>query len=550
MNSNIKFRRLGVMIDNSRNAVMKVETVKEYIDIISKLGYNCLSLYTEDTYEIKSQPYFGHNRGRYSQNELKIIDEYATQKGIEIIPCIQTLAHLNTIMRWDCYSEICDCGDILLAEDEKTYSFIEDMFATLSQTFTSRTVNIGMDEANMVGRGKYYNIHGDKNKLEILINHLRRVAEIAAKYNFEIIMWGDMFMHLLKESKTKSDEAAIVGSGDLKEIKIPQSLKDSIPKNVNLIYWDYYSKDQTHYDKNISVYSAIKENLWFAGGIWTWTGFIPHNRYSMETSKVALTSCMENGVNDVFLTIWGDGGAETSKFSILPSLYYISQIAKGVDDIDSIKSGFLKEFGISFDDYMLIDLPLTPTASERRLVNAEKYLFYNDCFMGLFDTKVSENDGKCYHIAAQNLKKIPSTYKYKYIFESAEKLCEVLSLKCDIGLRTRKAYESKNKNELTKLIKDYDNLIGLIKEFYSAFERQWMIENKPHGFDVQDIRIGGLIQRILHCKNRLTEYVNGNLSIIEELEEPLLDESCNGTNKGEHKWWFKNWNTIVTTNNL
>ncbi len=548
MNQDIKFRKFGVMIDNSRNAVMKVDTVKEYIDIISKLGYNCLSLYTEDTYEIKNQPYFGHNRGRYSQDELKIIDKYAIEKGVEIIPCIQTLGHLNAIMRWKCYSEICDCNDILLADDERTYSLIDDMFSTLSETFTSRTVNIGMDEANMVGRGKYYDIHGDRNKLEILVEHLHKVAKIAAKYNFEIIMWGDMFLHLLKENTDASDEAAYVGGGDLKGITIPDSLREAIPENVNIIYWDYYSRNIKHYDQNIETYLAIKENLWFAGGIWTWTGFIPHNRYSMETSNAAITSCIKNDVKDVIFTIWGDHGAETSRFAILPSLYYISQLAKGINDIDIIKSGFLKEFGISFDDYMLIDLPLSLTASETRMVNADRYLLYNDVFMGLFDSKVTEEDGKGYYAAARNLEKIPATYKYHYMFESAQKLCDVLALKCDIGLRTRKAYESKNKYELTELIKDYDKLLDLIRDFYTAFEKQWMIENKPHGFDVQDIRIGGLIQRISHCKNRLIDYINGDLSVIEELEEPVLDESCNGANKGEHKWCRDKWSNIVTTN--
>ena len=38
----IKFRNFGVMLDMSRNAVMKPEMVKKYIDIMFDLGYNCL----------------------------------------------------------------------------------------------------------------------------------------------------------------------------------------------------------------------------------------------------------------------------------------------------------------------------------------------------------------------------------------------------------------------------------------------------------------------------------------------------------------------------
>ena len=65
------FKRFGVMLDCSRNAVMKVETVKRFIDHLQIMGYNALELYTEDTYEIKDEPRFGYLRGRYTGEEIK-----------------------------------------------------------------------------------------------------------------------------------------------------------------------------------------------------------------------------------------------------------------------------------------------------------------------------------------------------------------------------------------------------------------------------------------------------------------------------------------------
>ena len=46
------------MLDMSRNGVMKVEKVKEFIDYLAKMGYNSLQLYTEDTFEVNNEPYF------------------------------------------------------------------------------------------------------------------------------------------------------------------------------------------------------------------------------------------------------------------------------------------------------------------------------------------------------------------------------------------------------------------------------------------------------------------------------------------------------------
>ena len=45
----MEFDRLGIMLDCSRNGVLTVASVKRYMDILSKLGYNCMMLYTEDT---------------------------------------------------------------------------------------------------------------------------------------------------------------------------------------------------------------------------------------------------------------------------------------------------------------------------------------------------------------------------------------------------------------------------------------------------------------------------------------------------------------------
>ena len=112
-------KMLGVMIDCSRNAVMNPQTVKAFAQIIKKMGYNTLMLYTEDTYEVNNQPYFGHLRGRYTKDELKELDAFCNSIGIELVPCIQTLAHLNGMFRWQKeYDEINDCDDILLAEEE------------------------------------------------------------------------------------------------------------------------------------------------------------------------------------------------------------------------------------------------------------------------------------------------------------------------------------------------------------------------------------------------------------------------------------------------
>ncbi len=529
-----KFKKLGVMIDNSRNAVMKPEAIKRYIDILARLGYNCLMLYTEDTYEIKGRPYFGHNRGRFSGEELRDIDSYARQKGIELIPCIQTLAHVNAIFRWSAFNGVHDCNDILLCGEDQTYELIDDMFKAIAESFTSKTVNIGMDEAHMLGRGKYQDIHGFENRFDILMTHLKKVSEIAEKYDLELIMWGDMFFRLLSGGSYYNDKA-----------QVPEEVKALVPHNVKLIYWDYYSHDKQKYLNNIAAHNAIKGNSWFAGGLWCWSGFAPHNTFSLKATEAAFSACIDQKVDNVFVTMWGDNGGECSRFSMLPSLYYASQLAKGITDIDTVKSGFEKEFGIAFDDYMLLELPDTPNGVVD-IINSDKYLLYNDCFMGLFDNLVKESDAVGFKTTADRIERLNVPDEFAPIFESLKCLCRVLEEKTTLGIDTRKAYSADDKDAIAALLPRYDRVISLIEAFYTAYEKQWMWENKPHGFDVQDIRIGGLIKRISHCKKRLEEYISGTVERIEELEEPLCDAYCRKDATGHV--CYNDWGTTATSN--
>ena len=122
--------------------------------------FRSLHLYMEDTYEVDGHPYFGHLRGKYSKAELREIDAYAAAHGMQVIPCIQTLAHVNALFHWPVYREIHDAADILLTGDERTYELVDGMFRTLRECLRTNIVNIGMDEADLLGLGKYLTLHG------------------------------------------------------------------------------------------------------------------------------------------------------------------------------------------------------------------------------------------------------------------------------------------------------------------------------------------------------------------------------------------------------
>ena len=133
-------------------------------------------------------------------------------------------------------------------------------------------------------------------------------------------------------------------------------------------------------------------------------------------------------------------------------------------------------------------------------------------------------DGEAYKGYTERLRAVAKkSRKYGYIFNTLAELCNVLELKYDLGKRTRAAYKANDKCELLRLAnEDYTELMRRVKKLHRAFRIQWYKENKPSGFEVQDGRFGALVQRLDSCKQRLTEYVNGELDKLEELEWDIL----------------------------
>lgn len=518
----------GVMLDCSRNAVMNLPSVKKMILNLEKMGYNCLMLYTEDTYEIDGEPYFGHMRGKYSKEEIRQIDAFAKEHGITLMPCIQTLAHLERIMRWENYSKLVDIDNILCVGEDATYELVDKMFASIADSFSTNIVHVGMDEAAHVGLGKYMQKHGAEKRIDILLKHLDRVSEIAEKYGFQLLMWGDMFLKLLN-------------NGAWYDCKITdKTISERVPKNVKLVYWDYYSGDEQHYLDNIDNYKEIQEDIWFAGGVWTWCGFLPKINTGIDYSRAAVKACHKKGVKNILFTMWGDDGGECSMFSSLPSLYAASQFCEGNFDMENIKAGFKELFGLDFDQVCEIQLPDTESVL-RFDGNPEKYALYNDCLQGLFDVKIKADEAEKYAEEAKKLAPLCEGNEYSYVFRTAKSLCEVLAVKYDLSVKTHRAYINGDKAALKELLKDYDKSVELIKQFHKDFEYQWFKDNKPFGFIYQDVRLGGLIFRMEHCKEIIERYISGEIDTIEELDQPRLAVRGADDISGDEVINYNNW---------
>lgn len=539
------FEDLTFMADCSRSAVISVAGAKSIIRYLAVMGYNAFQLYTEDTYEVKEYPYMGYMRGRYTKEELTEIQNYCHIFGIELVPCIQTLAHLGQALRWGAHKDIKDIDNILLIDEEKTYEFIEALIRTCSETFTSKRINIGMDEAFLVGLGKYLNKHGYTDRSALMSKHLKRVVEICTKYGYHPMMWSDMFFYL-----------QFKGNYWVADGTFSENVKDLIPEDVSIIYWDYHSVESTRYDKMFTLHKDLHGDITFAGGIWRWSGFTPNNTFSLKASETSLNEAIKHNVKKVIVTAWGDDGCEASVYSTFPTLQLYSDMNYH-QTTKYLKQNFHTTFGIEFDDFMVVDSPnlLPKNDISSPFINPSKYMLFQDVLMGLFDMHVLENeDAKYFEETAGKINEfvssLPDDSIWKNLFEATKSLCDVLSKKCGLGIEIRKQYKEGDKEELRKIAEqDIPEIIKRVKIYYTQFKTLWMQTNKVTGLEVHDIRYGGLIMRLESVSERLLNYADNKVQYLMELEQEQLPYSYAGATQSKNCYTNESlWQNIVSAN--
>ncbi len=512
------FARRGFMLDCSRNAVANPEKLRSLVRRLAKMGMNQLFLYMEDTYEVPGYPYFGTYRGKYTREELRDLDKYCALFGIELVPCIQTLAHLHSFLRWHNSRPLRDTGDILKVGSKEVYTFIRNLLESLRSCFSTRNIHIGMDEAHMLGLGNYLRENGYEESSVIIRRHTDRVLELCQETGWTPMMWSDMYI----TANTGGGYYDVKASTDTSGWEKP-------PKELGMVYWDYYNTRKDIYHNMLRVHKALSDRVIFAGGIWNWNGISPNYGKAFCCSRLALEACRQEGIQEVFATGWMDNGAETPIDAIYPGLAVFSFLCFHEDLYEEELSTYFRDcIDAELEDFLLLDLlDALFKGSGKNLTadNPSKYLLYQDPMLGIFDYHLKDTDTETYYrTLADKLKsKAETPGEYQEFFRFYYYLSLVLSRKADLGIRIKTAYEAKDLSTLKEISEEViPNIIRNLTVMHTSRESLWFADAKPFGYELLDTRLGGVKTRLESCRRRLQSFLEGKVQTLEELEQERL----------------------------
>ncbi len=509
------FSLVGPMIDMSRGGVMKVEGIKRYLKYVAAMGLNTLMLYTEDTYEVIGYPQMGYQRGRYTLEELQEVDNFAAELGIEVIPCIQVLGHMEQLIRR--MSSLKDTDKVLLVGQESTYEFLEACISTMRKAFRSKRIHIGCDESVGLGTGNYLKLNGFSNRFEIFSRHIARVGEICRKYDFRPMIWSDMYYSFaLKPGQ----------SGDYNpDVEIPEWVIQDMP-DVDMVFWDYYHTDNDFYRKNIKKHRSFGRKTLFAGGIWTWDGFVPNYIHTYDTGKPALEECLRGDVKEILATLWSNDGCETSHMLGIPMLAMYSEYCwKGMgcteEDIwglSAFLTGVTKELAYAVSDFFF---------RYEGAVRAGKLILWSDPLIHTLGYKWDYETGISYlEQGIKTIKKYQSVRKLSLEIEFFLAVFQVALDKCRLQSEFRTKYKQNDREwlrffteeEIPLMLQNFEALYGL-------HYKMWHRDYKTQGFERLMHDYAGALERLRYTAKVVQEYLTGERSMIEELESDLLSGS-------------------------
>jgi len=313
--------------------------------------------------------------------------------------------------------------------------------------------------------------------------------------------------------------------------QISPELAARFPKDVAQGYWDYDNTSvEYHLDKLERHRQTGCETVYF-GGIWGWMGYGLNYPNTLGSAHAALAACKQAGIKEVYATIWGDASTECNIYAHLLGMQVYAEHAFA----ETVSEEKLRErvkfcTGVPFDAYMdlryLDELPGFPEGNPAEM-NPSKYLFYQDVMYGLVDVDIAKYDTEGHYsaLAAKMAAHAKDAGEYAFVFEYEKLVCEALAVKAKTGLRLYTYYQNGDRAALTDMRDNVLPDVGRKVAAVRAFARDLFMEiNHPYGWELMDIKYGGVLMRVDTAIRRLDDYLTGKIPSLPELEGERL--SC------------------------
>lgn len=290
----------GFMMDMSHGAVLTVDEVERQLDALSQWKANQYFFYTETTIDLAGYPLL-HQDSNWTPSEVRTIVDYARQRHIDVVPCVELFGHLHDLFRQERYSALAALphGGEANPANSKVDAILEDWLRQYAALFPSPWLHLGFDEPFELERAGSAAAGGTAPDV-LWLQHLQRMAALSAKLGKRPLFWADI------------DEGAYIFN------KYP-GLAAALPKDAISVPWFYDARPD--YSNLLDLFAQNHVPILVATGISDWDNITPDFDSTFINIDGFLAAGRKAGALGMLNTEWSDS-AQALHREATPALAY------------------------------------------------------------------------------------------------------------------------------------------------------------------------------------------------------------------------------------
>ncbi len=242
----------GVMVDFSEGELIRVSEAERQIDLMARFKANQYFFYSEASIEFEGYDVVNPN-GRYSREEVRQVIEYARQRHIDVVPCMELYGHMHNMFRFEKYADLGlpRYGGEYDPRNPRMYEVLDNWIEQTAKLFPSPWYQVGFDEPWSLGK---VGVVPGKDPFKTFMEVLGHVSEKAKSQGKRTLFFADI------------DQGASTLS------KHPELLKD-IPAGAIAMPWIYEVRD--NYASFVEPLAKMGIPTIVTPGVWAWNELFP-----------------------------------------------------------------------------------------------------------------------------------------------------------------------------------------------------------------------------------------------------------------------------------
>ena len=288
------FGHRGVMLDISRDKVPTLETLEDLIDLLASWKINQLQLYMEHTFAYSGHDAIWREADPLTASDVRALDAYCQERFIELVPNQNSFGHFHRWLVHEPYRRLAESPAgiehpfsferepySLCPTDPGSLELLAELYDELLPCFSSRQVNVGLDETFDLGFGRSAAACEERGKGRVYLDFLREVHALVGERGHRMQFWGDVIL------------------------QHPELIPE-LPEDAVALEWGYEADHP--FARDTQRFAASGLDFYVCPGTSSWNSFAGRSRNALENLAAAAVQGQAQGASGYLITDWGDHG--------------------------------------------------------------------------------------------------------------------------------------------------------------------------------------------------------------------------------------------------